>query len=262
MPTPPIITTEDAVQLNAYLDGELDVPTRLAFERQVAANASLREEHDRLAALRQALAAGLTKDVASDRLRARITALANTGTTATAVRPVFDYRRFEWRQIAATAIVAAGLSSLMTYQLVAPDHGAVASASIVAVHQHALLAANPVDVVSSDRHTVKPWFDSHLALSPPVVDLAADGFPLLGGRIDLVDGRSVPVMIYRRREHLVSLVASPEPGGNDTGQAAVATTRDGFRVLSWRGTDFTFSAISDLAPAELEAFATRLRASL
>ncbi len=252
-------TPEEAVLLNAYLDGELEFSARARFESQLAIDAALRAERDRLLALRQALAIGLAKDVASERLRNRI---AGIGAPAAVARSAFKQRRFEWRQMAAAVLLAAGLSSLMTWQLIAPDRSAVAPAAIVAVHQHALLAANPVDVVSTDRHTVKPWFDSHLAVSPPVVDLAADGFALIGGRIDVVDGRSVPTLVYRHREHLVSLVAVPEPGGKDDQQTVTRTSRDGYTVLSWRGTDFSFSAVADIAPADLEAFAARLRAMI
>ena len=85
-------------------------------------------------------------------------------------------------------------------------------AAIVADHQRALLAAPPFDIASSDRHTVKPWFDSKLALSPQVVDLAGAGFPLAGGRVEIVDGKPVPVLVYQRRAHIISVVAIPRAG--------------------------------------------------
>ena len=253
------LSDEDLVLLNAHLDGELERAARAAFERRLGSEPTLRVERDRLLALRQALAAGLAKDIASDRLRDRI---ARIGEVNPVDLPVFRHRRFEWRQMAASAVLAAGLASALTYQLATPDRGAAAPAAIVAVHQRALLAANPVDVVSSDRHTVKPWFDSKLAVSPPVVDLATDGYALLGGRIDVVDGHSVPTLIYRHREHLVSVVAVPAAGGRDSAGAPTRASRDGYTVLTWRGTDFNFSAVSDLAPGELEIFTSKFRAAV
>jgi len=251
-----ILAPEDAVLLNAYLDGELDRATRAQVERRLGTDAGLCAEHERLMALRQALAVGLHKEAVSDRLQTRIAAI---GAPARTARPMDRERGFNWRQMAATVVLTAGLSSLLTWQLSAPDVSAIAPAALVAVHQHALLAANPVDVQSTDRHVVKPWFDAHLALSPPVVDLAADGFVLLGGRIDGVGGRSVPVMIYRHREHLVSLVAVPVPGARDAGAAAIRMTRDGFTMLTWAAADFDFAAVADIPNAELEFFVAKVR---
>ena len=244
--------------LNAYLDGELDPAACAKFERRLGLEAGLRAERERLDALRQALAGALHKETASDRLRARI---SNIGAPAAIARPVVGRRNFDWIQMAAAVLLTAGLSSVLTFQLVAPDRSLVAPAALVAVHQRALLAATPVDVVSTDRHTVKPWFDRHVALSPPVVDLAADGFSLLGGRIDMLDGKSVPVMIYQHREHLVSLVAAPAPGARDGGAPPVRTTRDGFTALTWTTTDFQLTAIADVAAADLETFVARWRAA-
>ena len=76
-------------------------------------------------------------------------------------------------------------------------------------HRRALLAREAIDIASSDRHTVKPWFDARLAVSPPVVDLAAQGFALVGGRADVVEGLPAPTLVYRLREHLISLTALP-----------------------------------------------------
>jgi anti-sigma factor RsiW len=127
-------------------------------------------------------------------------------------------------------------------------------ASIVAGHQRALLASQPFDVASSDRHTVKPWFDGKLALSPQVVDLSGDGFPLAGGRVDVVDGKAAPAMVYKHREHVISVVAIARPGSKDTGAPPTRTTLDGYSVLAWPGADFEYSAVSDLADAELSDF--------
>ena len=132
-------------------------------------------------------------------------------------------------------------------------------AAVVADHQRALLAATPFDVASSDRHTVKPWFDSKLALSPQVVDLSSEGFPLAGGRIEVLDGRPVPVLVYMRRAHIISVVAVPRAGQKDTTEPSLASTKDGYFVIQWHGRDFDYTVVSDLAESELNEFVARWR---
>ena len=133
-------------------------------------------------------------------------------------------------------------------------------AAIVGAHEHALKSAEPFDVASSDRHTVKPWLAAKLGLSPNVVDLSGAGFPLAGGRVDVIAGLNVPTLVYRRREHMISVVAMPHPGGLDTAEPPVRATRDGFTVLEWQGIDFKYSAVSDVADKDLEDFVMRWRA--
>jgi anti-sigma factor RsiW len=132
-------------------------------------------------------------------------------------------------------------------------------AEIVAGHQRALLATSPFDVASSDRHTVKPWFDAKLAVSPQIIDLADAGFPLVGGRVDEVDGHPVPTIVYKRHAHVISLTAVPKPGSKDDGAPPTHATRDGYSVFAWPGRDFNYSAVSDVAPSELEEFVSRFR---
>jgi anti-sigma factor RsiW len=161
--------------------------------------------------------------------------------------------------MAAAAAVAAFVASGTTYLGLQQAGSSGDIASIIAGHQRALLASQPFDVASSDRHTVKPWFDSKLALSPQVVDLSSEGFPLAGGRVDVVDGKAVPAMVYKRREHVISVVAVARPGSKDTGAPPTRTTRDGYSVLAWPGADFEYSAVSDVADAELSDFVANWR---
>ena len=162
---------EALLLLNAYLDHELDAAAVLDVERRVGADTTLKAEYDRLLELRTALASHLTKDRASDALRQRVAAIAAPSRPATASMPRSP-RRYDWRQMAAAAIIAACLAGGGTY--LGMRHAAPTNeiAAIVAGHQRALLATEPFDVASSDRHTVKPWFDSKVALSPQVIDLS------------------------------------------------------------------------------------------
>ena len=106
---------------------------------------------------------------------------------------------------------------------------------------------------------MKPWFDSKLALSPQVVDLAASGFPLAGGRVEILDGKAVPVLVYQRRAHVISVVAVPHGGEGARAAPSRPETRDGYSVIRWRGRDFDYFAVSDVAESELSEFVARWR---
>jgi anti-sigma factor RsiW len=264
MNKPPSWTSreESLLLLNAYLDDELDAASVLDVERRIAADAALKVELARLTELRSALALHLTKEHASDALRRRIGAIA-------APEPEPEVRASgrtlarssDWRRLAASVLLTALFAGAGTYFLLRSDARESEFAAIVAGHQRALLATVPFDVASSDRHTVKPWFDRKLALSPLVIDLGDAGFPLVGGRVDVVDGRPVPVSVYRRREHVISLVAVPSPGSRDSGQPMAHETRDGYSIRNWAGRDFKYSAVSDVADSDLDEFAARWRAT-
>jgi anti-sigma factor RsiW len=251
---------EALLLINAYLDGELDAAAAVEVERRMGADATLQAEYDRLLNLRTRIASGIGKDHASDVLRARIAAIAGPDEPALAARPAKTLaRRFDWRQMAAAMLIAAFLGSGASYLVLQSEMASDEVVGIVAGHQRALLAAAPVDVASTDRHTVKPWFDGKLALSPRIVDLAAEGFPLIGGRVEVLKGQAVSVLVYRRRDHLVSVVAAPKRGGKDDGASARATTRDGYGLRIWRGSDFVYYAVADLPAEELDSFVASWR---
>jgi anti-sigma factor RsiW len=114
-----------------------------------------------------------------------------------------------------------------------------------------------LEVKSSDRHTVKPWFAGRLDFAPPVKDLADHGFALAGGRVDYLDGRPAAALVYRRRQHVVTLLVQPE--GADAARAPRAQTRQGYHVLHWAEGGLAFWAISDLNEGELQDFAALVR---
>jgi anti-sigma factor RsiW len=251
---------EEALLLtNAYLDGELDAAAILDVEQRMSADASLKAEYDRLVELRKSIASHVPKNQASGALRRRIEDLAGPVQPIVLV-PQSRSRTYGWRQMAAAAVIAAGLASGATYLGLQPNSIENSVAAIVSGHQRALLAAAPFDVASSDRHTVKPWFDNKLALSPKVVELSEAGFPLAGGRIDVIGGQRVPALVYLRREHVISVIAVPRNGSADSGAAPSRSTRDGYTVLGWSGRDFMYSAVSDVAETELNYFVRRWRA--
>lgn len=238
------------LMINAYLDGELDAAAALSVEQQMAADAGLRAEYDRLMALRGAIATHLPREPASESFRNRIAAIA----TNPAEDAGLPRRRFSAWQMAASVALALLLGSGGTYLGLQHDWQSAEFRAVVAAHQRALLADQPFDIASADTHTVKPWFDENLALSPQVIDLSGAGFTLIGGRIDTVSGQTIPTLVYRRRGHIISVMAFPVAGSRDIGAPAAGDSRDGYAVLTWNGQDFRFMAVSDIRRDELASF--------
>jgi anti-sigma factor RsiW len=227
----------------AALDGELDAAGMLDFENRLAANASLAAEYGRLKTLREVMRRELVKPVAPPALRQRIAAMA---APSAAVRPAAP----PWRAIAASAVLAAGFGSTSMWLALRPAiEDTYLAGTLIADHKRGL-SGQPADVASSDRHTVKPWFATRFALAPKVIDLGPQGFPLAGGRIDVIAGVPAPVLVYRHSEHFISLTALPAQGSPPP-QAFVV---DGYSIQVWRTGGTEYWAISDIDPAELANF--------
>lgn len=253
---------ESLLLLNAYIDDELDAASALDVERRLESDAALKAEHDRIRQLRSTLGAQIAQEHASDDLKRRIAQIAEpSGTVAMPLRSSrFSFKmRDDWRRLAMAAALAAFVAGAGTYSILRQNPASNDVAAIVADHRRALLAATPYDIASSDRHTVKPWFDSKLALSPQVVDLAASGFPLAGGRVEILDGKAVPVLVYQRRAHVISVVGVPHTAPAMPASPLLTETRDGYSVIHWRGRDFDYFAVSDIAESELSDFVAHWR---
>ena len=159
-------------------------------------------------------------------------------------------------ELKASAILASGGASyLLTRSLVGPDSLDRLTADLVASHMRSLVAASPIDVASSDRHTVKPWFAGKIDISPPVTDFAAQGFALIGGRLDYVAGRPVPVVVYRHREHLIQLYALPADGAGEPQRLA----RNGYNLVRWAQDGLDLWVISDVEYKQLAALVSLIR---
>ncbi|WP_010103103.1 hypothetical protein, partial [Burkholderia oklahomensis] len=128
---------------------------------------------------------------------------------------------------------------------------------IVASHVRAGLSSRDIDVISTDRHTVKPWFNGRLDYAPPVVDLSASGFALAGGRLDYVGQRRVAVLVYRYRQHVIDVYVRPSGEG---GAAPYATVSQGYALDRWDAAGMTWWAVTDAEPSALAAFRTALTA--
>ena len=173
-------------------------------------------------------------------------------------RPLFAWSGFTtdgvraWLNGGVTGIAVCALAlSAATFLIQRPAPTSSISEEIVSSHVRALLSQHPIDVVSTDQHTVKPWFNGRLDYTPPVVDLAAQGFPLVGGRVDYVGHRTVAVLVYRYKKHPIDLYIFPDTGG---AQAPAARASDGYAMARWQRNGMTYWAITDAQSTHLQAF--------
>lgn len=201
-------------------------------------------------------------------LRAQV--LARLGELADQHKPASDeprerrFKRPHWPLgwtfvgggVTGAALCAAVLASLIWAQPRPQPDGI--DQEIVASHVRALISARAIDVISTDQHTVKPWFNGRIDYAPPVIDTQAQGFPLVGGRLDYVGHRPVAVMIYRYLKHPLDLYVFPEKAGKET--AAVTTeSSDGYSIVRWNQNGMTFWAISDASAVYVQRFAEAIR---
>ncbi|MCX7165794.1 MAG: anti-sigma factor [Rhodocyclales bacterium] len=169
-------------------------------------------------------------------------------------------RWLEWQRwwgMGAAFAMGVLLSVAVSSLHVLPESGDPLVGQVVDSHVRSLMVAHLSDVASSDQHTVKPWLSRQLDFSPPVRDLTADGFPLVGGRMDYIDHRAVAALVYQRQAHTINVFVWPL-GGKSSGPSA-STARQGFNIKSWDMDGMQFWAVSDLQSIELERFALLLR---
>jgi anti-sigma factor RsiW len=237
--------------VHAYLDGELDPANALGITQQMEKDPTLAAEAERVNALRRLIHERLPREQAPPGLGARIEA------SIAGLRP----RRAQpsWRALAASIALTAMVASSSTWLVVGSQQPTMIADSLVSDHIRALMARDPVDVISSDRHTVKPWFNGRIPSSPRVVDLAKEDFTLIGGRIDVVGRTPVSTLVYRRAKHLISLTAMPVESrfGLDSSPRNVG----GYNVVHWTENGVSYWAISDLEARQLEDFAQLFRTS-
>jgi anti-sigma factor RsiW len=163
-----------------------------------------------------------------------------------------------WLGLAASlgfvAILSAGLMHLVDEQA---RNETVLADQTISSHIRSLLPNHLYDVESSDRHTVKPWFAGRINFSPPVKDLADQGFPLVGGRVDYLGRQQVAALVYRDRQHVINLFVWPSPA--TPGAVAVGPVEQGYNTLHWSKDDMAFWAVSDVNLADLQSFAEHFR---
>jgi anti-sigma factor RsiW len=255
------MTEDDLIlRLNAALDGELDAMDALAFERELEADPTLAAEQRRLAALRDAVRAHAPIEQAPRALAQRIASLA--GPAAPLSPRVSGIGISAWRPASPLALAASMAAigfvlgaGLMSFR--SPDAGGVVAQGLVSDYARAAIAGQPYDVASSDRHTVKPWLAGRTTVSADIVDLAAAGFPLAGGRVAVVDDIPAPTLVYRHNEHLIAVTELP-PGAKGASGDGMETL-NGYHVARWTDANLGYFAVSDMDEQTLREFVAAFR---
>jgi anti-sigma factor RsiW len=241
----PAPRSDNNLLVHGYLDGELDPAHALELEREIAVDPALAAERDSIKALRDLIHDRLAHERAPAGLRSRIESAV--GLRRARPQP-------SWGMLAAASVLVAVMASSTTWLSMRPLQTETAE-MVVADHLRALMAPQPTDVSSSDRHTVKPWFNGRVPQAPKVVDLTRDGYPLIGGRVDVIGRVPVPTLVYRHRQHLISLTAVPATGVKSPARRTIA----GFNVLDWSDNGVRYWAVSDLGATDLDGFAKAFR---
>ncbi|MEJ0070085.1 MAG: anti-sigma factor [Pseudomonadota bacterium] len=247
----PDVTCESVVaEVHGYLDDQLDAALVGRLQEHLRGCPACANEYERQRAMISVVRQHAHYHTAPQHLARSIR--SNLRTLAVIEPP---RRRFAWGWFASGAAVACALTltvSLTLFQL-SPRGGARSALDqeLVAAHVRSLMANHLTDVASSDQHTVKPWFNGKLDVAPPVVDLAADGYPLIGGRLDYLEQRPVVALVYRHGQHPINLFVWPGAAG---GAAPEALVLRGYNLVHWTQGGMTFWAVSDLNLGELEDF--------
>ncbi|PYP79100.1 MAG: anti-sigma factor [Gemmatimonadetes bacterium] len=247
-------------QLSAYVDGELPPDVALEIADHLTSCAECARDYETMLTTVRLAREGLVREHAPDVLRARIRASLREETGPTVARVAPSPRR-AWRipwNVVAAALMIAVVSSGLT--IVAGNRRASDSPvaqEVLASHIRSLMPEHLTDVRSNDTHNVKPWFNGRLDFSPTVPRLEEQGFPLLGGRVDYVNGRSVAVVVYGRRQHVINVFSWP--AGPDGATAPSPQTKNGYNLEHWRQDGVEHWAVSDLNSAELRQFVSLLR---
>lgn len=227
--------------LGGLIDGELDAANTALVEAHVARCEGCREDLERLQAVRSLLHADGVRHSAPDTLVARIAELPEFSRQHTSRRWLPG-----WLAPGAIGALAASLAFVTLIPLTAQSP---VDEELVSSHVRSLQPGHLTDVQTTNQHIVKPWFNGRIDFSPPVPELADKGFPLAGGRLDSIDGKTVAAIVYHRRLHTVNLYVWPAPN-----VAKRSLVKEGFAVEEWSDDGLRFAAVSDISPQELREF--------
>ncbi len=242
--------------LHGFIDGELDEDNAARFEAHLATCRECAGEMENALMVKRLSTREGVKWQAPEAVHARVQAAlsleqsmmrrASTAAnqTESSWQRVWRLVR-EWSFVPSLAVLAASLMLVLNV----PQQSQTIEDQLLASHVRSMLADHLTDVLTSDQHTVKPWFNGKIDFSPPVLDLAAQGFPLVGGRVDYLDGRVVAALIYRRHGHVINLFIWPGTSGTHS-----SAEKDGYNFVGWHADGLVFWAVSDVAAPDLSAF--------
>ena len=245
---------EAARLLHAHLDGELDATTSLAVEACISADPELKTAFERLRDLSTGIKEGADYHRAPQHLRDRVSqSMRATPGVMDSLAAVVPVKWRAWSLVTAGALLIALLASGATFWWLGSAADRQLTEEVLASHVRSVLGNRLIDVASSDQHTVKPWLSGRLNFSPPVSDFVAQGFELVGARVDYIDGQMVAAMVYRRRQHVIDVYVWPT-----TFDRGLRTDmRRGFNLQHFSNAGMNYWLVSDLNPAEMSEL-TRL----
>lgn len=225
--------------LHAYLDGELDAPRAAEFEQHLEGCAACTRDLETQESLRSSIQRAQLYEPApldlENKIRKQLAAV-------TEPRPVRRFPTFQWLAAAAALILAVGITWKVLPKQGAGSQFVASAAEVVDSHIRSLQPGHLTDVTSTDQHTVKPWFDGKIPFAPPVKDFAEEGFPLIGGRLDVLEGQTVAALVYGRRKHFISVYVWPDRPGD---AEQYNGTKSGYNWISWRQGELRLCAVSD-----------------
>ena len=237
--------------IHAYIDGELDVVKDVQLERHFEECETCRAEYEQQLNLRVLVHDGAAYFAAPDLLKQKVARQLREPRTSSSGR---------WRAIAAVVLFA-GLSGLLIWSIISARSRSRAdemlAQEIVSSHVRSLLIDHLIDVPSSDTHTVKPWFNGKLDFAPEVKDFSAQGFPLIGGRLDYVGNKTVAALVYQKRKHPINLFVWTSPDAADRQEQQLS--RQGYNLIHWIESGTTYWAISDVNNPDLHDFVQLVR---
>jgi anti-sigma factor RsiW len=244
-------------QIDPALDGEAEAEARAELQRHMDRCEACARLYRSRRQLSRAVGEGATRFVPSPAFQDRIRAAVMPA--ATPVTPAKPSWRPSWPERGVLAGSGLALAASLALWITLPGQEDRLTHDLLSAHVRALMVDHLTDVQSSDRHTVKPWFNGKLALSPPAVDLADSGFALVGGRLDYIDDTAAAVLVYRHAAHVIDLFVwlPRDSDGNGGAQTSPRSTqRQGYHMIRWRQDHIAYALVSDLNPAELESFRT------
>ncbi len=252
------MSCDDArILMHAHLDGELELGRDLEVQRHLADCVRCGAEFQSMRAMRSRLGESAFRFEAPPELLQQVRAAI----PSTQSRPAITASRRRWpasriTRVAVPLGVAAMLAILIIPRIAPHDHAASVSDEVVSSHVRSLMASHLTDVASTDRHTVKPWFNGKLDFSPTVVDFAKDGFPLIGGRLDYIGRRAVAALVYQHGKHIINVFMWPSAG--DVTSAERIGKKHGYNVEQLIVAGMNCWIVSDLNQDELNKFAELL----
>ncbi|HZO72602.1 MAG TPA: anti-sigma factor [Ktedonobacteraceae bacterium] len=253
----------DRVQslIDGYLDGELDLVNNLAIEKHLRECSSCAQSHKNRQLVHDAIQSNSLAYKAPLELQKRVRSALRQQKNAGSMRIL--PQKVAWRWLAAATLFVAIV--LITWNvaatLTAPSAAETLIQELLSSHIRSLMVNHLVDVASQDQHTVKPWFDGKLDYAPPVVDLAQQGFPLIGGRLDYLNSRTTAALVYKHGNHVINLFILPSASSLSSYQNT-SLTRQGYHLILWHTSAMTFCAISDLEESQLQHFVQLLQQQL